>query len=240
MKKIKEFIFWKPWVSGLIIGLVIGVWAPALALTIDGTVDEIKALLGQEEQSTGGALTSTGGICTGLGDPVATMCNVDINYLDVTNDLAVDDDTVLSGDLTVSGTSTIVMSYDGFRANSGFTMATGTAKAVYSNMTGKNLMCQGGGVIADSLSTTLGPAFQVGCGTSTSATGYTTSLIASTTVATTTDAAVSFSYTTVWILPAGNSVVCALSDLQPNASSTYFTSSYWNIDLSIPCAMIDN
>lgn len=141
--------------------------------------------------------------------------------------------------MTVNGTSTTALSYDGFIANADFTIATGTAKAVYTNKTGRNMMCHSGGVLADSLSTTLGPSFAVSLGTSTSGTGYATNLIASSTIATTTDRMIPTEYTGTFRLATGESIVGALSDRLKNASSTYQTSTYWNIDFGIPCWLVD-
>jgi hypothetical protein len=96
MKKIKKIFFWKPWLSGLTIGLVLALGITVSAVTITGTVDEVKALFGQEGISLGGNVAETGGICNGS-EPATTMCNVDINNLDVTTALEID------GTLTIEG-----------------------------------------------------------------------------------------------------------------------------------------
>ena len=68
--------------------------------------------------------------------------------------------------LTVNGTTTQAgFSYDGFVAWDDFTMgATGTAKAVFTNNSGVDMICSNGASYFNSLSATLGASFMVGMG----------------------------------------------------------------------------
>ena len=89
--------------------------------------------------------------------------------------------------LTVSGTTTIAKSPDGFVAYMGFTMATGTAKAVYTNPS-SDLVCDGrSGNISKELGTTFAPSLVVALELPLRLRGYSTNLLASTTLATTTN-----------------------------------------------------
>jgi hypothetical protein len=136
---------------------------------------------------------------------------------------------VIDGNLDVGGI-----------ANASFTMATGTAKAVYTNNTGIDMICGPGSLYFKSLSTTLGASLVVGIGVSTSATGYSVSLLASTTIATTTTTFTSVPTTAAsFYLADGSSIIGALSDYNGgSASSTYYGSSYWTAQFQFPCRFV--
>ena len=147
--------------------------------------------------------------------------------------------------LTVTGASTLTgtttqagFSYDGFIAYAGFTMATGTAKAVFTNTSGVNMMCGTGNLYFDG--TTYAPAIVVGVGVSSSATGYSVSLLASTTIATTTDTFIMASSTAAlggsggFRLATGSSIVGALSDAD-GAMSSSTNYSNWDVEMAFPC-----
>jgi hypothetical protein len=131
-KKIKKIILWKPWVSGLVIGLVLALGVPALALTLTGSVDEIKALFGSDQSyapSLGGNVEATGGICSGS-EPATTMCNVDINNLDVTTALAVDGTLQTTGIATLSNAQLVTGGITTYVSAGSFTDATTTIVSV--------------------------------------------------------------------------------------------------------------
>ena len=138
-----------------------------------------------------------------------------------------------SGNLAVTGTTTITKSPDGFVAYMGFTMATGTAKAVYTNPS-SDLVCDARSGAFTGLGTTFAPSLVVALGTSTTATGYSVSLLASTTLATTTDNFFGTTYTAPFRLRSGDSIVGALSDLAGmTASSTYYSN--WSMGYGVQC-----
>ena len=140
--------------------------------------------------------------------------------------------------LDITATSSIAKSFDGFVAWDNLTMATGTAKAVYTNTAG-DMWCNGanGGVLFDNTTAHQAPALQFSMGTSTSATGYSTNLLASTTVATTSDQIIGITYTANWLLKSGESIVGALSDTQgTNSSSTNYGN--WTAEFGFFCRLI--
>ena len=184
----------------------------------------------QSDGSLGGNLDATGGI-QNASDPVTTLSNVDVYDLDVTNRLAVD------GTTTLTGTTTVTKSYDGFVAWDNFTLATGTAKAVYTNSTGVDMMCNRGAGDVYFNATGFAPSIVFGIGESSSATGFDVSLIASTTVATSTDTITAFTSVVPFVLESGNSIVASLSDyVAAIASSTHFGN--WTAEFSIDCHLI--
>ena len=139
----------------------------------------------------------------------------------------------LSSTLAVTGTTTITKSPDGFVAYMGFTMATGTAKAVYTNPS-SDLVCDGRSAYLQAIGTTFAPSLVVAFGTSTSATGYSTNLLASTTLATTTNQFFAETFVTPFRLKSGESIVGALSDItNSEASSTYYSN--WSMEYGVHC-----
>ena len=138
-----------------------------------------------------------------------------------------------SGNLAVTGTTTITKSPDGFVAYMGFTMATGTAKAVYTNPS-SDLVCDGRSAYFQGIGTTFAPSLVVAFGTSTSATGYSTNLLASTTLATTTNQFFAETFVTPFRLKSGESIVGALSDItNSEASSTNYSN--WSMQYGVQC-----
>jgi len=144
----------------------------------------------------------------------------------------------LSGTNTFNGTTTVLASYDGFVVQPTVSYATGTVNALYTNTTGKVIMCDAGGVYADSLSTSLGRNFKVSMGTSTVTTGAGINLLSTTTVATTTDSFLWLTYTKPFVLGLGESIITWFADVDANASSTYFTSTYWRVQPAIFCTLL--
>lgn len=132
-----------------------------------------------------------------------------------------------SNSLTSSGTTTITASFDGIIANTALTTlsATGTAKSVYTNTFGP-MLCQTGSLVVRN-NGSFSPSLQFAVGTSTSATGYSTNLLASTTVATSTPGT-TFNFTanfltSSYILGSGESVTVSVSDITNTvASSTHY------------------
>ena len=138
----------------------------------------------------------------------------------------------LSGANTLSGTTTMAKSPDGFVAYMGFTVATGTAKAVYTNPS-SDLVCSRNGYF-QGIGSTFAPSLVVAFGTSTSATGYSTNLLASTTLATTTNQFFQQTYASMFRLKSGESIVGALSDISNSeASSTYYSN--WSMQYGVHC-----
>jgi len=141
----------------------------------------------------------------------------------------------VTGSTLLNGTTTIPCSYDGTMAQKNFTMSTGTAKAVITNTCGANLMCQSGNVYWDS--TAFSPSLVLAIGTSTSATGYATGLMSSTTIASTSDTALNVYSGNPFILPIGSSIIGALSDYNTTgASSTYYTN--WTTEMGFSCRLM--
>lgn len=125
-----------------------------------------------------------------------------------------------------NGISYTTNSPDGFVANASFTVATGTAKAVYTNNTGSDLMCSDESGAVYTTATGFAQGLAVVIGTSTSATAYSANLLASTTMATTTAStatkqAVDVTYGAPFILASTESITASLGDVVSNASSTY-------------------
>ena len=143
----------------------------------------------------------------------------------------------VTGSTLLNGTTTIPCSYDGSVAQANFTTsATGTAKASLTNTCGAALMCQGGNAYFDS-PTSFTSSIVLAIGTSTSATGYATGLMSSTTIATTSDTALNVYSGNPFILPIGNSIVGALSDYNTTgASSTYYGN--WDAEMGFNCRLM--
>lgn len=141
--------------------------------------------------------------------------------------------TTFSSTNTLTGTTTITKSPDGFTAYMGFTVATGTAKAVYTNPS-NDMVCDGRSGFFQGIGTTFAPSLVVAFGTSTSATGYSTNLLASTTLATTTNQFFAETFATPFRLKSGESIVGALSDItNTEASSTYYSN--WTMQYGVHC-----
>jgi len=141
-----------------------------------------------------------------------------------------------NGSLTVTATTTIAKSYDGFLVGGGITpasIATNTVFTLYSHSGGRAFCdTEVSNLFADS--TGYSPALTISIGTSTSA-GYSTNLVASSTLATTTDAFVDPS-TYKFVLESGDEITAFLADVNSNASSTYFAN--WDIEYQTLCWLI--
>lgn len=141
-----------------------------------------------------------------------------------------------NGSLTTTGTTTVAASYDGYGVYDDFTVtATGTAKAVYTNTYGP-AVCTGADGIVWADATGFAPSLVFSLGTSTSATGYSTNLLASTTVATSTDTLIRLT-NHAFILGAGESIVGAISDITNALASTTHMSN-WSVQFSVKCRLI--
>jgi hypothetical protein len=132
------------------------------------------------------------------------------------------------------GTTTIAHSPDGYVAWDDFTVATGSAKAVFTNTFG-DMLCDAdsGSVFVNSSG--FAPSLVFSLGTSTSATVASLNLIASTTVATSsTNGVIPFTYNTPFRLKNGESIVGSLADYSaPIASSTNFAN--WAFQFQVHC-----
>lgn len=137
--------------------------------------------------------------------------------IDTTSTLDADGATTLGATLVVTGTSTIPVSYDGHIVWDDFTSATGTAKAVYTNNYGP-MECNDAYIYAKNTGFVPGLSFTLG--STTSATGYSANLIASTTVGTSTTQLIA-SLSSVFILGSGESIVGAIQQAYADASSTH-------------------
>lgn len=140
---------------------------------------------------------------------------------------------------TFTGTTTITKSPDGFVLWDDFTVSTTSpANAALTN-TGAPLICNGDSlaVYADSSGAALlAPSFKFVVGTTTSASLYADNLMASTTVATSTDAVVG---TPSWNFLLGNqeSITLSVGDFNStNSSSTYYGN--WAGQVSVHCRTI--
>jgi len=140
---------------------------------------------------------------------------------------------------------TIDQSVDGFVAWDDFTIATGTAAAVYTNATNKTgkMMCDGAsGMVFLTANGTFAPSLTFSLGTSTAATYQTSgaNLIASTTLATSTtayDRVVAFKTVSrfPFELSSGESIVGQLFDGTTGVASTTYLSNWTNMEFSVHC-----
>jgi len=140
-----------------------------------------------------------------------------------------------TGGLTVTATSTISKSYDGMILQANFTVSTGTAKAIITNSTGVDMMCSTGNVYFDATAAFV-PSLVVGVGVSSSG-GYSVGLLASTTIATSTDTLTSTAAAGFY-LAKGSSITGSLSDYagMTVSSSTYY--SLWDAEMAFPCWLV--
>ena len=154
--------------------------------------------------------------------------------------------TKISGNVAVGGSFYSIYSYDAFQAGSGaaFTMATGTAKWVWTNANSDkaDALCHGADAATFATSTlTFTPTIVYSLGTSTIATGYGSTganLLSSTTVASSTSPVVTaLTYTKDFVVRYGESIVGNLFDGNLTvASSTYLSGI--TIRPQITCALM--
>jgi len=156
-----------------------------------------------------------------------------------------DDNWSVGGNLTVTGTSsfattTVTRSFDGWVERVGFTVATGTAQMVITNNTGTDWVCHDGAINANAVSPGYSPPLEISMGTSTSATGEGLGLLASTTLATSSDKVIELDAYTVggsFVLAATESIVAIVLDgTDFQASSTNFAN--WTIESAFDCRLI--
>ena len=140
-------------------------------------------------------------------------------------------DVTVGDDLAVTGTATIASSYDGFFIQNAITVATGTVTTVYTNNTGADLMCSRAAGAAYWNSTALSDSIKFSLGEATDV-----DLIATTTIATSTDTITAFGATTNFILESGNTIKAYLADYSPVASSTYYSN--WTAEVGLLCRLI--
>lgn len=163
------------------------------------------------------------------------------NYGGTTNydSLTLSDDLIVGKTSTLTGTTTADVSYDGSTVSGTFTMSTTAPQALYTNTHGPMACYQG---LIDLASSTPGtykfsPSLKVSVGTSTSATGNSLSLLASTTVATGTPTTYNLADSR-WVLGSGESVVGLVGDyMTSGASSTNYSN--WKVRIAIPCTLLD-
>lgn len=139
---------------------------------------------------------------------------------------------------TLTGTSTLTKSVDGFVAFDDFSVATGTAKAVYTNSFSDQMCDAESGFIDAVASGAQAPSLVLSLGTTTSATGYSAGLLSSTTLATSTSPVLPLTYTVPFKLKNGESIVGALSDANGIISSSTNYSN-WDIDFGVHCWMLE-
>ena len=145
------------------------------------------------------------------------------------------DEVFLSGDGSASlGTTTIARSSDGFVLYGAFTVSTTTPTRVALTNTGAPLICDGESLNVYADATTFAPSFQFVMGTTTSATLYADNLLASTTIATTTDSVKSLVTGWNFFLQNNNSITLSVGDItNVQASSTFYGN--WAGHLSVHC-----
>jgi hypothetical protein len=150
----------------------------------------------------------------------------------------------VTGATTLSGLVTSPLSYDGFKPYGAFTTssATGTVQNLYTNSSGYDFLCSSysGGFYATTTGTVSAYAFAPSMiftlGTSTSATGYSNNLLASTTVATSTPVTTTIKQS-VFVLRNGESVNGMFGDITNTiASSTYYGN--WSARWQITCGVL--
>lgn len=155
----------------------------------------------------------------------------------VTNPWTFQDNITATVGNTSLGTTTIARSYDGFMAGGGITpssVATGTVLTLYTHAGGPALCNATQGMLyADS--TAFSPNLVISIGTSTSAAYLPPGLVASTTLATTTDLVVKPN-ASPFRMNAGDRITAFLSDGIANASTTNFAN--WDIEFETHCWLI--
>mgnify|MGYP001558152134 CR=1 FL=1 len=147
---------------------------------------------------------------------------------------------VLSGDLTVdgastqTGTSTVTQSVDGIVVGGTLTISTTTGRqTLYTNTTGPKLCDTDiGGLVVNRIGVNQAPAIIFSIATSTSSALPGTNLIASTTIATSTDTIVRVTDRN-FILANNDTLMGLIADTNANSSSTNFGS--WNAEYSVWC-----
>lgn len=132
-----------------------------------------------------------------------------------------------NGGFVGTGTTTISNSYDGFQAYSAVTVATGTVTTL--SRTGSPIMCDGGNGALYFNSTAFSPSLKVSVGTTTEV-----DLLATTTIATTTDTVVQLKNSKYVVGSGGTIFNVYLADItNTEASSTYYGN--WSVELSDNC-----
>lgn len=146
---------------------------------------------------------------------------------------------------TLTGTSTITASYDGHMIWDDATMATGTAAARYTNSHGR-MACDGGQIFARADG--YAPPLEFTFGTTSTASGFANSIIASSTILATSTYGTNAeyvidletNYSTEWMLDSDEEVSLWFYDPDAgsghSASSTNFSN--WNVEFSIPCRLL--
>ena len=130
---------------------------------------------------------------------------------------------------SITGTTTIGTLPATFSLNGTYKMSTGTPTTLFTNSKFDSMYCSSASGQVYATTTTAGiasnnfaPSIVVSLGTSTSATGYSTTLLASTTIATTTPTVLT-TVSSRFLLRNGESLVGTLSDFNTTgASSTYY------------------
>lgn len=138
--------------------------------------------------------------------------------------------------LVITATTTLGRSYDGFTAggDAPATIATGTVYTLYTHVGGP-AVCDASEAALLFDSSGFSPGLVASIGTSTTAVSS-TNLLASTTIATTTDTLVAPNQS-LWILQPGQVITAIFGDNISNASSTYF-SNWGSPEFQVQCWLI--
>jgi hypothetical protein len=158
----------------------------------------------------------------------------------ITNPFTFTKDVITSDDVSLNATTTVARSYDGFMAGGGITpssLATGTTFTLYTHSGGPAL-CDSSSAIFYADSTAYSPSLIIDIGTTTTSGGYSANLIASTTLATTTDAVLGIAHD-LFVMNSGDQITARLADTYPSnlgASSTNFAN--WDLEFQTQCWLI--
>lgn len=152
--------------------------------------------------------------------------------------LTVGEALVVDGLSTLTGTSTVTQSVDGLVVGGTLTISTTSRQTLYTNSTGPKFCTQSVSALHVATMQAFAPSLIFAIGTSTSAANPEVNLIASTTVATTTDTLVdAASDDSNFILKTGETVVSLIADyMTTGASSTYYGN--WNAEYFLWCTDI--
>ena len=219
------------WVNTTLIGLVV------ILVLVGGNQSAPSKNIGGQSHTNGGYVINEDG--TDDDSRIEGDTNANLLYVDAGNDRVGIGTASPSSTFHVSGTTTIDRSFDGFNAGGGIapaSVATGTAITLYTH-TGGPAICDAGQSAFYADSTGYSPSLIWQVGTSTSA-AASVNLLASTTVATTTDTLIPSSAESLFRLDAGDEITAYAADgsVAPGASTTNLVN--WDVEYQVRCWLI--
>jgi len=140
-----------------------------------------------------------------------------------------------TGNATVSGIFTAVGSYDGFIAGGGVapaSVATTAPITIYTH-SGTDAICDASSAVFYGDGTTFAPSLTFDVGTTSTSGGTADNLIASSTLATTTDLVAPADNADLFILTADDEITVTFGDQWATASTTYWAN--WDVEFGVEC-----